>query len=230
MKAALENLLQAASFKFSTSIAGLGSSIFLSFLFRLYTIKIESALARFCDALEKRMTYLAPQSVAVEMRDSLAAQLDQIKEINGDKFFARLGEKVAPSIDAGMTRAVTPLTERIGTAVEQLEKNSQTGVHDLLKNFSNSLHGGAGIELRELRESLEEVRKSMETVTSGMGRSGRDFATQLGEAAENLRRMMEETGRGLGEQSAANVAHVIAWSLWRRAHQAEAKQAHLRLK
>jgi len=25
-------------------------------------------------------------------------------------------------------------------------------------------------------------------------------------------------------------AHVIAWSLWRRAHQARAKQAHLKIK
>ena len=33
------------------------------------------------------MTYLAPQSLAIKMSDSLAAQLDQIKEINGDKFF-----------------------------------------------------------------------------------------------------------------------------------------------
>ena len=42
MKTALENLLQAASFKFSTSIAGLGASIVLSFAFRFYTIDIES--------------------------------------------------------------------------------------------------------------------------------------------------------------------------------------------
>ena len=128
MKTALENLLQAASFKFSTSIAGLGASIVLSFAFRFYTINIESALSRFCDTLETKMTYLAPQSVAVKMSESLAAQLDQIKEINGDKFFARLGDKVAPAIDTAMTKAVTPLAEQIGTAVSELRQNSQTGI------------------------------------------------------------------------------------------------------
>ena len=74
----------------------------------------------------------------------------------------------------------------------------------MLDRFSKTIHGCAGTELVALRESLEEVRKSMETVRTDMGRSGQDFATQLGEAAANLRKMIEETGRGLGEQSAAN--------------------------
>jgi hypothetical protein len=103
-----------------------------------------------------------------------------------------------------MTKAVTPLAEQIGTAVNQLKENSQSGVQDMLQRFSETIHGGAGTELVALRESLEEVRKSMETVRSDMGRSGQDFATQLGEAAANLRKMIEETGRGLGEQSAVN--------------------------
>lgn len=205
MKTALENLLHAASFKFYTSIAGLGASIFLSFFFRLYSIHIESALSNFCEELDKKMTYLASQTVAVEMRESLAAQLSEIKEINGDKFFARLGEKVAPAIDTAMTKAVAPLAEEIGAAVSQLRENSQTGVQDMLQRFSETIHGGAGTELREIGKSLYEVRNSIEAVGANMDRSGQDFAAQLSQAADNLKNMIAEIGRGLREQSAGNV-------------------------
>jgi uncharacterized phage infection (PIP) family protein YhgE len=88
--------------------------------------------------------------------------------------------------------------------VKKLRQNSETGVDEMLKRFSETIHGGAGTELVALRTSLEEVRKSMDTVRFDMGRSGQDFATQLGEAAVNLRKMIEETGRGLGKQSAEN--------------------------
>ena len=154
------------------------------------------------------MTYVAPQSVAVAMRDHLAAQLSEVKQINGDKFFERLGQKVAPAIDSAMSTAITPLAKQIGDAVGELKQNSQTGIQDILKQFSETIHGGAGTEMRELRESLAEVRRSMEMIGSSMGQSGENFAAQLGQAAGNLKIMIEETGQRLGEQSAANARQI----------------------
>jgi hypothetical protein len=79
MQSALRELLQAATFKFSTSIAGLAFSIILAFVFRLYVIRIEASLSDFCEAVESKLNYLAPQSISVHMRDSLAKQLDELK-------------------------------------------------------------------------------------------------------------------------------------------------------
>jgi len=85
--------------------------------------------------------------------------------------------------------------------VGKLEKNSQSGVQELLEKFSESLRGGAGTELRELTNSLQKVVAAMEAVRNDMGRSGQDFATRLSEAAENLNRLVAEAGRNLGQQS-----------------------------
>ncbi len=190
MQSALQELLHAATFKFSTSIAGLSVSIVLAFAFRLYAIRIEASLGDFCEALESKLNYLSPQSLSVEIRDSLTAQLIQLKEINSEPFFARFGHEVAPSINTALTSALSPLTNEIRSAVEQLDHNSHEGVRDLVKQFSDTLRGGAGSELRELGGSLQAVLKAMETVRSDMGRSGEEFAAKLGEAAQNLNRVV----------------------------------------
>lgn len=201
MQKALQELLHAATFKFSASIAGLAVSIALAFFFRLYAIRIEASLGDFCEALEGKMNYLSPQSLSVEMRDSLTAQLAQLKEINSEKFFAGVGQEVAPSISTALTSALSPLTQEIRSAVEQIDRSSHEGVQDLLKQFSELLQGGAGTELRELAGSLQGVLKTMETVRSDMGRSGEEFAAKLGEAAQNLNRLIVEAGENLGKQS-----------------------------
>ncbi len=201
MQSALQELLHAATFKFSTSIAGLAVSIVLAFFFRLYTIRIEASLGDFCEALESKLNYLSPQLLSVEIRGSLAAQLNQLKEINSEAFFGRFVNKVAPSINTALTRVLSPLTQEIRSAVEQLDQNSHEGVQDLLKQFSDTLQGGAGAELRELRGSLQAVLKTMETVRSDLGRSGDEFAAKLGDAALKLNRVVVDAGDNLGTQS-----------------------------
>jgi hypothetical protein len=64
MTASLNQLLNAATFKFSTSIAGLFSSIVLSILFKLYSISIESGFDRLCWLVEGRVVFMAPQQIA----------------------------------------------------------------------------------------------------------------------------------------------------------------------
>ena len=77
MQSALQGLLHAATFKFSTSIAGLAVSIILAFVFRLYAIRIEASLSDFCEALESKLNYLSPnryrlRSATASPRSSLS--------------------------------------------------------------------------------------------------------------------------------------------------------------
>ena len=87
MLGALGKLLAAATFKFSTSIAGLGSSLVLSLAFRTYTIWIEGAFDGLCRELERRLVFFPPQKIAAEANEIMAQSRDQLKEINSDRFF-----------------------------------------------------------------------------------------------------------------------------------------------
>jgi hypothetical protein len=105
MQVATRELLQVATFKFATSIAGLGASIFLSFWFKLNLSIIESAFDKFCKAVERKLRYTAPQAITVEMNETLAGQLTELKQINSADFFVRMGENLSPQIQTAWARA-----------------------------------------------------------------------------------------------------------------------------
>ena len=98
VKSGLQNLLHAATFKFSTSIAGLFSSIALSLIFKIYQISIEQGFDNFCRKLDACIFYLPPQYVSFVAWRNGQEQLQQLKEINDVQFFQRFGQVIAPAL------------------------------------------------------------------------------------------------------------------------------------
>src|SRR5262249_23197257 len=79
MTQSLRELLNAATFKFSTSIAGLFSSIVLSVLFRSYSILIDMGFERFCRALERRTSAITAEALAMKNWQVGQQQLLQLR-------------------------------------------------------------------------------------------------------------------------------------------------------
>jgi ABC-type transporter Mla subunit MlaD len=213
MQAAMADLLRIASFKFSTSIAGLGASIVLAFSFKVFTIGIERAFSAFNDAVEQRLRYTAPQSITAEMNEAMKEQRDELKAINSEQFFARMGQEISPQIQAAFTTAIAPVTESIAGAVDRLSTSSQTGVQDLIREFTAGVQGGAGAEMRALGETLQGLQATLADTQRGLGSSGEDFARRLSEAAENLNRLVNEASGRLGEsaeQQRAGLAEAVS--------------------
>lgn len=204
MQKAMSELLQIASFKFATSIAGLGCSLLLSIVFKIYIIIIESSFSRFCDSVETKLKYVAPQSLAVEMNEAIKEQRDELKEINSDKFFAQMGKQLEPQIQSAFASAIAPINDSIGLALNRISESSQSGVSDLLNQFSSSVQSGAGTELRELAETLKVMQVTLSETQSGVKGSGEDFARRMTDAAENLNRLVTDAGRSLDEGASRN--------------------------
>lgn len=201
MATEMGKLLQIATFKFSTSIAGLGASIMLSVFFRWFFILIDSAFDRFNAALERGLLYHAPQSISMEISHTMRDQLTQLKDITQGDFFARMGSEIAPRLNAAISEAMAPVTEQIGSAVGNLATSSQTGVENMLRSFVDSLQHGAGAEMRELATTLKQLQMSMLEIQGGLRGSGDDFAAKLSEAADNLNRMVERAGQSFETSS-----------------------------
>jgi len=201
MQAATRDLLQVATFKFATSIAGLGSSILLSFAFRCYFIVLENSFNNFCHMLEAKLSYLAVQTVTVQMNETLACQLTELKQINSADFFSKMGEAVAPQIQSALSNAIAPVTISIDHAVNRLADSSQSGVSDLISRFTEGVQGGAGAELKELAATLKAMQGSLMEAQRGIHGTGEDFGRRMSEAAENLNRLISEAGANLGASS-----------------------------
>ncbi len=208
MTNSLSELLAAATFKFSTSIAGLGSSLLLSLLFRSYQIWIEGAFNGFGRALEERMIFQPPQRVAADSLNVLAAQRDELKQINSEGFFARLGDTVAPRLQHAMQDAISPISETLDRTVKTLAQTSQTGVDDLVRTFMESLNQGAGRELTEVARTLTGLRESIERTQKDLAGSGNDFSSNLAKAADTMTQVVTDAARALGG-SATGVAGAV---------------------
>ncbi|WP_131829923.1 anti-phage ZorAB system protein ZorA [Consotaella salsifontis] len=228
MQAAMGELLQIATFKFSTSIAGLGASILLSLVFRIYTIWIEGSFDKLCAELESSLLYAAPQSISVEMNATLKEQRDQLKEITQGDFFARMGEAIAPRLDESFRGALMPVSTSIDAAMGKLAANSSDGIAQLVGEFSRSVQGSAGSEMRELAATLAQMQAGLAEMQSGLRGTGEDFGRRMAEAAENLNRMVAEAGSNFGrssEQSRAAFADV-AETLRQTMERANTQVAH----
>lgn len=224
MTESLNQLLAAATFKFSTSIAGLGASLVLSLLFRTYQILIESGFDSFGRAIEKRMIFHPPQRIAAESLDVLAAQRDELKEINSDRFFTRLGDSVGPALQSAVTDAVRPISDRLDRTVHELTRTSQTGTDELVRTFIASLNQGAGRELTEVAGTFAGLKDALEGVQRALAGSGQDFSTKLADAAEAISRVATDAGRILGG-SASGVAEAVDAAMARVVERLDAQTA-----
>lgn len=209
MQSATRELLQVATFKFATSIAGLGASILLSFLFRTYVILIEGSFDKFCHVVEARLKYTAPQSIAAEMNERMGQQVAELKSINSEAFFARMGETISPAIQGALNAAMAPVAASIDGAVARLSDNSQTGVASLVEQFTHSVQSAAGTELKELATALGRMQISLAETQRNLQGTGEDFGKHLTAATEGLERLLASAGERVKdsqEQAAQQIA------------------------
>jgi ABC-type transporter Mla subunit MlaD len=224
MTEALHGLLDAATFKFSTSIAGLGASLVLSLLFRIYQISIERAFERFCSALEDRLRFQPPQRIAVDSLKLLVEQRDQLKEINSEGFFTRLGDSMAPHFRTAVAEAIGPVSSSLDDTMKALTQTSQTGVTELIESFVNRLDQGTGQELGKVVDTLASLQTGLEGIRTSLAGSGQDVSDKLAAAAENLSRVVADAGAALG-QSATGVAGTVESTMERLAGKLESQNA-----
>jgi hypothetical protein len=224
MTQALNGLLDAATFKFSTSIAGLGASLLLSLLFRTYQIWIEGAFDRFSGALEDRLQFQPPQRLAAESVKLLVEQRDQLKEINSEAFFNRLGDSIAPRFQTAVTEAISPVSSSLDDTMKALTRTSQTGVEDLINRFMGKLDQGAGQELGRVIETLASLQAGLEAIRESLSGSGQVVSDRLAAAAESLSGAAANAGTSLSD-SATGAAGKIESIMEQLAEKLDAQNA-----
>jgi len=209
MTASLQQLLNAATFKFSTSIAGLFSSIALSMLFRLYLINVESGFDNLCRQVESRVFYLAPQYITYRAYGIEQEQLHQLREINDVQFFQRFGHAAGPALKSAVENAIAPLATKLDNTVDKLDNANRIGIEGLVDRFTESVQGTAGKELRELAHVLGEMKETLQTVQGRLSGSGEDFSRRMIDLADNFGRLISESGSQFAAAK-ANVSQDMA--------------------
>jgi len=163
-KEALSALLSAASFKFMTSIAGLGCSLVLSVAARIMTYLIEGAIGGVAGDLDRSMDPIVAERLAYDQLSLNRAQLAEL-------------EKIGTRLDANASHA---------------EKRASGGASDqetlkqVLASFLAEMRGSAGSEMKQLAAKLSDVGGAIGRMQTHIGASGQQFADQMSLAASRL--------------------------------------------
>lgn len=171
-KEALNQLLDAATFKFATSIAGLGGSLFLSVWFRFWMLGVDRGIGRFCEAIEDRMRFVSAQEISREIAETMRLQLTHLENLDGDAFVDRLGSLLGPKISQAMTAAVAPLAANIKESTRDM-----TGV-----DFSTRLTEAVESMTRRLGEATDKLSHVV-TSFEAAGKIARDDLTNAAKGA-----------------------------------------------
>lgn len=116
---ALRELLAAATFKFVTSVAGLGSSLIFSWGEKAVLYRVQRRLARLCAALEERMVPVTSESLAMNQLGELKAQHAELRRMSRN-LILRVPEEIESRLAEELTTAIVPLRHAIGDAAARL--------------------------------------------------------------------------------------------------------------
>jgi hypothetical protein len=202
-QAALRNLLQAATFKFLTSIAGLISSLFLSFVVIRPRIKrLSRSFSDLCDALEKRMVFASQEQIAFEHLREQERQTQQLERFNTD-FAVQVAEaiehRISQQLPQHLAGAMQPLVGEIRALTGNLGQMNQGALANMVKGFHDNLQGTTRRELESLMLALQGLQSSVRRIDDSVGATGQVFSERVEAAASRMHDLVGRVGDLLRE-------------------------------
>jgi hypothetical protein len=197
----LHQLLNVASFKFLTSLAGLGLSIAYTW-FRNYRIRlVEPALDGFNAALERQMPLATPAFLQHEVNETLRNQSAAL-EIFGNQLAVSIGEKLDSAFDQRLGEHIGPLTAAMQALVNRISTQNEDAIQKMMHAIIDRLSGGTRDHLAGVIDNLAALGTRLEGLQSGLGeasariaQSAEAMAARMGEGAEAaLTRITDQMG------------------------------------
>lgn len=190
---AMTNLLAVASAKFIMSLTGLFCSIMFTIELRRAMGAIESDVHGLNADLEKRLSFISLEDLAVEQLAAMREQREHFRKI-GMELVAELGrplrEEVPQAISGAITTAMAPILSEVGkTGSEGVGRM----VSDLSSRFSDDVGRALGVASDRLAEAGDRIASLVDRMDQSSGRMGSEMngaVAQLGQAVNDLRTAM----------------------------------------
>lgn len=173
----LRDLLTVAGAKFFTSVAGLGASIWLRFTEYNLSKRIRREVDLICELLERGLLYVSPQRLAVEQLEVMREQRDQLKFFNTD-----VALQLSERIGVQFSQAIAP----VAASLNQLNDNMTSVTQGIGAGAREAIEKVSGEQLRDLSETLGELRGKLDLIGQSVGNSGADAAKQIRLAGEDF--------------------------------------------
>jgi len=177
-KEALNILLDGASLAFVTSICGLGTSLVFSWLEKKRVHRFDQCCFTLVSELDARFEYFSAERLANKALEEAKKQSHSMQTFAND-----LAVTMAGLIETSVTH---PMVD----AIEQLKKSQQKASDEtlerLMKEFSESISGAAGEEMKALGKTLETVNTGLQDQVVALTDGQRELQKNAQQAVKDM--------------------------------------------
>jgi hypothetical protein len=197
----LNELLNAASFKFITSATGLLLSILYTWLRNERIRAVEQAVDAFTAALEQQMPLATPALLQHEANEVLHDQSAALQTF-GTELALNIGQTLDKAFDQRLGEHIGPLTEAMQVLAERTATQNQDAVQQMMNAIIDRMSGGARDHMNGVADNLAALGARLEDLQTGLGEasarmthSAEVMAVRMGEGAEAaLSRVTDQMG------------------------------------
>jgi methyl-accepting chemotaxis protein len=201
---ALRDLLYAASFKFYTSIAGLGGSIVLTLVLRYGTSAIEKSFDALASTLESKLVFVTPESIAFDHYREAQEQTRNLRLFNTEVAISvgkRIEEALAATLPAYLAQAMAPIGKSLDDVANKLTSMNEGAIGEMAKSFVSKLQGATGDQMHGLATTLADLRSSLEQMNRGMKESGSALVDNVTRSSQEMREALNVVTAALSESA-----------------------------
>ncbi len=216
IQSALADLLKTASFKFWTSIAGLGAGILIGIYERRWLSKINGKFDELNQAIERVTKTITPEMIAQKTLAEIQEQTTHLRDFTGQFRFnmtdaladaltrimpggvqsivsAAVGEALSEKMPSVMSDAITPMIHALGGMTGEVGKAVTQGAGDEIRAVATTL--------AKLPEQIGQAAADLSRATQSMTQGMHDILTAAKQDAdrtkETLNGQLEAVGKGL---------------------------------
>jgi chromosome segregation ATPase len=197
----LKTLLDAASFKFVTSLVGLFLSLAYALFRKRCLRRVEGALDGFTAKLETLIPLVTPAALQVEANRLLSRQHEQLQAFNTD-LAVSVGEAFDKAFDKRLGEHIGPMTEALEKLAAGMSSHNEEAVRRMINAFLERLEGSAGDRMQEVAATLAALGSRLEGLQESLG----EAAVRLAQAADSMARRMGEGA----EQALSRITDQVA--------------------
>jgi hypothetical protein len=178
---ALQQLIAITAFKFTTSVAGVASSLILRFFERDITKRNDMAIHGLCDRLERGLLFVSPQALSASQLTEVKRQTAQLEKFNTD-----LALQIGDAIAAKFESALQPVASSLGFIQGQMADFQTQSMGAISDQLSKTMETAASGELRALGATLAMLREDLEGLSVKLQGGGAAAASQIEAAGETF--------------------------------------------
>ena len=193
---ALQDLLGAASTKFSSSIIALICSLTFSGWQKHYYDKIITVIDDICHKFEeltinRSVEQLVYEDIKIqkEISNSLHSLAIDIS--------SKIGEVLANKLPESIELSMKPLTEALMKIADKMDKTGESGMQNMIEKFMDRLHSSTNNEMSSLVENIKQLQGGLTNVLEAISSTGSTFGNTMFNAAGEISSSLKPVSENL---------------------------------